>query len=112
MVVAGDPADATVAGWLADAAALGRAAQLAGPHGLAPAMVAGYVPWLITRWDLRAPFLGLEPLRWFGAILRPPSIRAIARTLPRASGLGSTSTPLVAWMSCRIMSSVPPAPVR
>lgn len=36
---------------------------------LAPAMVAGYVPWLITRWRLRPPFLGFAPLRWIGPVL-------------------------------------------
>ena len=32
-------------------------------------MVAGYVPWMITRWQPRPPFLGLAPLRWIGAVL-------------------------------------------
>ena len=36
---------------------------------IAPAMVSGFVPWLITRWQVRPPFLGLEPLRWTGAVL-------------------------------------------
>ena len=36
---------------------------------IAPAMVAGYVPWLITRWEVRPPLLGAEALRWVGALL-------------------------------------------
>ena len=36
---------------------------------LAPGMVAGYVPWAITRWHARPPFLGISALRWVGAVL-------------------------------------------
>jgi protein-S-isoprenylcysteine O-methyltransferase Ste14 len=36
---------------------------------LAPAMVAGYVPWAITSWHVRAPLLETEAVRWVGAVL-------------------------------------------
>lgn len=36
---------------------------------LAPGLVAGVVPWWITRWQFHRDFPGLQPLRIFGAIL-------------------------------------------
>ena len=36
---------------------------------VAPATIAGLVPWWIARWNFRPPFLGLEPLRIVGALL-------------------------------------------
>ena len=36
---------------------------------VAPCTLAGLVPWSITSWQLRPPFLGLELTRGFGAIL-------------------------------------------
>jgi protein-S-isoprenylcysteine O-methyltransferase Ste14 len=33
---------------------------------VAPAMVAGLVPWVITHWEFEAPFLAAEPTRWVG----------------------------------------------
>lgn len=36
---------------------------------LAPGMVVGYVPWLISRWRVHAPFPGFTILRTIGAIL-------------------------------------------
>jgi protein-S-isoprenylcysteine O-methyltransferase Ste14 len=34
-----------------------------------PGPVVGLVPWLITRWRVREPFLGWGGIRWFGASL-------------------------------------------
>lgn len=48
-------------GW----AALGSLAFLV----LAPGTVAGLVPFLLSRWQLRPAPLGLEPVRWLGAAL-------------------------------------------
>jgi protein-S-isoprenylcysteine O-methyltransferase Ste14 len=36
---------------------------------LAPAMVAGYVPWLLTRWRVEAPLLGVPAGRPLGYLL-------------------------------------------
>lgn len=36
---------------------------------LAPGTVAGLIPWLLTRWRLGPPPLGLEPLRALGAAM-------------------------------------------
>jgi hypothetical protein len=44
-----------------------RAAAAAGSllfFWVAPAMVAGYVPWAITRWRMRPPLLGLVFTSW------------------------------------------------
>jgi protein-S-isoprenylcysteine O-methyltransferase Ste14 len=49
-----------------------RAAAAAGSFlffWIAPATVAGGVPWAITRWRMRPPLLGLEAGRWLGAVL-------------------------------------------
>lgn len=46
---------------------MNRAAAAAGSllfFWVAPAMVAGYVPWAITRWRMRPPLLGLVFTSW------------------------------------------------
>ena len=39
----------------------------------APGVVAGLVPYLLTRWTFGPALLGLEPLRWLGAALMLPA---------------------------------------
>ena len=36
---------------------------------IAPATVAGWVPWYLTRWQLKPPLFDGEPSRWFGGLL-------------------------------------------
>jgi protein-S-isoprenylcysteine O-methyltransferase Ste14 len=36
---------------------------------VAPGVLAGLIPRLITDWQLRPPFLDLEPTRWLGALM-------------------------------------------
>jgi protein-S-isoprenylcysteine O-methyltransferase Ste14 len=36
---------------------------------LAPCVVAGFVPWWLTRWTIRPALFGLETLRYFGGAL-------------------------------------------
>jgi protein-S-isoprenylcysteine O-methyltransferase Ste14 len=36
---------------------------------VAPGIVAGVIPWSITRWQLAPPLFGVEALRWVGALL-------------------------------------------
>ncbi len=36
---------------------------------IAPVTVAGYVPWLLSRWILRPPLLGWAGFRWVGPLL-------------------------------------------
>ena len=40
----------------------------------APGVVAGLVPYGLTRWTLAPPLLGLPPLRWLGAVLTVPAL--------------------------------------
>ena len=47
------------------AAILGSAVFLV----IAPGVVAGLAPWWISHWQLQAPFLGLQPLRFVGGFL-------------------------------------------
>jgi protein-S-isoprenylcysteine O-methyltransferase Ste14 len=58
---------------------------------LAPANVAGLVPWWISRWRLQEPFLGWPGVRWIGAALvlagLPVLISAFARFV--RDGLGT-----------------------
>jgi protein-S-isoprenylcysteine O-methyltransferase Ste14 len=39
----------------------------------APGVVAGLVPYLLTRWTLGPALLGFEPLRWLGVVLMIPA---------------------------------------
>ena len=34
-----------------------------------PTPMAGVIPWLITRWQMQPAFLGIEVLRWLGAVM-------------------------------------------
>jgi protein-S-isoprenylcysteine O-methyltransferase Ste14 len=36
---------------------------------IAPGLIAVYLPWAITRWQVRPPFLGTEATRWLGVLL-------------------------------------------
>lgn len=36
---------------------------------IAPGLIAGYVPWAISRWRMQPPFLGTSATRWLGALL-------------------------------------------
>jgi len=36
---------------------------------IAPASLAGWVPWLLTRWQAQAPLLGIPAVRWVGVTL-------------------------------------------
>jgi protein-S-isoprenylcysteine O-methyltransferase Ste14 len=41
---------------------------------IAPGLVAGVLPFLITRWRLSDPFLGTDVTRWVGAALMVPAL--------------------------------------
>lgn len=70
-------------GW----AALGSLAFLV----LAPGTVAGLVPFLISRWRLRAAPLGLEPVRWLGVALAAAGAAVLLDSFARFAlrGLGT-----------------------
>jgi hypothetical protein len=58
---------------------------------IAPCVVAGLVPWGITRWQLRAPFLGLEMTRAIGPILIAAGLAGLVESFARFAlqGLGT-----------------------
>jgi len=58
---------------------------------LAPGVAAGVVPWGITHWQLRLPFLGIGAFRIFGVILIVAGIPAVLDSFARFAlqGLGT-----------------------
>jgi protein-S-isoprenylcysteine O-methyltransferase Ste14 len=57
----------------------------------APGMVAGFVPWWISRWHAHTPFLGFSLLRSVGALLIGAGILALLDSFARfaVQGLGT-----------------------
>ncbi len=57
----------------------------------APGMVAGFVPWWISRWHVQAPFLGFSLLRSVGALLIGAGMLALLDSFARFAlqGLGT-----------------------
>jgi len=58
---------------------------------VAPCMLAGLVPWSITGWQLRPPFLGLELTRGIGAIMILAGVPGLVDAFARFAlqGLGT-----------------------
>jgi len=58
---------------------------------LAPGMVAGLIPWWISRWKVQPSFFGLEPLRWIGVLLIVLSLPVLLESFGRfaVEGLGT-----------------------
>ncbi len=54
-------------------------------------MVAGLVPWWISRWSLRPPFLGFTPVRVVGVVLIAASIPVLLESFARFAlqGIGT-----------------------
>ena len=61
----------------------------------APCVLAGFVPWWLTRWELRPAFFGLEALRGLGVLLILIGVPAVVSAFARFAleGLG-TPAPL------------------
>lgn len=68
-------------------AALGTAVFLL----LAPGIVAGLVPWWISRWHVHAPFLGFASIRVIGALLMAAGIPVLLESFARFAlqGIGT-----------------------
>jgi protein-S-isoprenylcysteine O-methyltransferase Ste14 len=68
-------------------AVLGTAAFLI----LAPGTVAGLIPWWISRWHLRPPFLGFAPFRAIGVLLMAAGIAVVLEAFGRFAlqGIGT-----------------------
>jgi len=66
---------------------------------VAPGMVAGVIPWLITRWEMRQPFAHWPPFRLIGAALIlvgiPVLIHAFVRFVRDGSGTPAPVAPTV-----------------
>jgi protein-S-isoprenylcysteine O-methyltransferase Ste14 len=58
---------------------------------LAPGVVAGLIPWWISRWILQPPFFGLETLRWLGMLLIALAAAVLLESFARFAmeGLGT-----------------------
>lgn len=62
---------------------------------LAPGVVAGVIPWWITRWQVRAPLLGLVVGRWLGGLLLIAAGALLLECFARFAlqGLGTPAPP-------------------
>ena len=58
---------------------------------VAPFLAAGIIPWWITRWQFRPPFLGLELTRAIGVVLIVAGVPGIVDSFARFAlqGLGT-----------------------
>jgi hypothetical protein len=50
---------------------------------IAPGIVAGYVPWRISRWHVEAPLLGISSLRLVGVLLIAPGLTVLLDSFAR-----------------------------
>ena len=50
---------------------------------IAPGIVAGFIPWWISKWNIQAPFLGFAPLRALGALLLVVSVLVLLESFAR-----------------------------
>ncbi len=58
---------------------------------VAPGVVAGLVPWALSRWQAQPPILGLEATRWLGIVLMVGGIPILLDSFARFAleGLGT-----------------------
>ena len=58
---------------------------------IAPGIVAGFIPWWISKWNVQVPFLGFVPLRALGALLLVVSVLVLLESFARFSlqGVGT-----------------------
>lgn len=63
---------------------------------IAPATVAGWIPWMLTRWQMQPPLLGASAGRWLGSALVGAGAISVAECFGRFAlkGLG-TPAPVV-----------------
>src|SRR6516164_2069748 len=60
---------------------------------VAPAMIAGLIPWLITHWEFRPPFLAVEATRLAGVAFIIAGVPGLLDSFARFAleGLGTTA---------------------
>jgi len=58
---------------------------------IAPGIVAGFIPWWISKWNAQAPFLGFAPIRTLGVFIVVLSILVLLESFARFAlqGLGT-----------------------
>jgi protein-S-isoprenylcysteine O-methyltransferase Ste14 len=58
---------------------------------IAPGTIAGYVPWLLSRWQFSPPLLGFGPFRWIGVVLIAAGLPVLLDSFRRfaVEGLGT-----------------------
>ena len=58
---------------------------------LAPGIVAGYLPWWISHWEVRAPFLGFPPIRLAGTLFLAGGVTVLLESFVRFAlkGIGT-----------------------
>jgi protein-S-isoprenylcysteine O-methyltransferase Ste14 len=63
---------------------------------LAPGIVAGYVPWRMSRWEFQGALWDPAPLRWFGAALLAAGLAGLIECFARFAlqGRGTPAPPL------------------
>lgn len=71
-----------------------RAAAITGTFvffWVAPATVAGWVPWLMMRWQQGPPLFGVEASRWFGVALVVAGVAIVVESFARFAlkGIGT-----------------------
>src|SRR5215471_15983167 len=60
---------------------------------IAPGIVAGFIPWWISKWNVQAPFLGFASLRALGALLLVVSVLVLLESFARFA-LQGVGTPV------------------
>jgi protein-S-isoprenylcysteine O-methyltransferase Ste14 len=73
---------------------------------IAPAMVAGWVPYALTRWEWRAPLLGVEGGRLLGLIMFAAGLVALLESFARFALEGRGTPAPVAPTSSLVVSGL------
>jgi protein-S-isoprenylcysteine O-methyltransferase Ste14 len=73
---------------------------------IAPAMVAGWVPYALTRWKAHPPLLGLEVERLFGGIVGAVGLAALLECFARFALLGRGTPAPVAPTESLVVSGL------
>jgi len=63
---------------------------------VAPATIAGWIPWMLTRWNVEPPLLGVPASRWLGGLLAAAGVTAVIECFARFALEGrGTPAPVV-----------------
>ena len=73
---------------------------------VAPAMLAGVIPWMITQWVCRPPFLASDLTRWAGVALIVAGVPGVLDSFGRFALLGRGTPAPIAPPSNLVMSGL------